>query len=95
LADVMSRTTKTSLVFLGVFIALVVFLSTRMAPVECEVCMRFADTTVCRKAASGTRKAAVESAVTSACGTLAGGMTETIRCQNTTPESVTCNEAKN
>jgi hypothetical protein len=32
--------------------------------------------------------------VTSACGTLAGGMTETIRCQNTTPESVTCNEGQ-
>jgi hypothetical protein len=63
----MSRTTKTSLVFLGLFILGTVYLSTRVAQVECEVCVTFRGMTTCRKAASGTREAAIQSAVTSAC----------------------------
>lgn len=86
----MSRTTKTTVVFLGVFIAVVIYLSTRIATHECEVCVAFNGETTCRTASSGTREAAIESAVTSACGTLASGMTESIRCQNTPPSRVTC-----
>jgi hypothetical protein len=86
----MSRTTAATLVFLTVFVALVVYLSTRVARAECEVCLTYGGQTVCRKAASGTREAAIQSAVTSACGTLAGGMTDTIRCQNTPPDRTTC-----
>jgi hypothetical protein len=88
----MSRTTKATLVFLVAFIAVVVYLSTRIARFECEVCLGFGGQTACRTAASGTREAAVESAVTSACGTLAGGMTETIRCQNTPPDRIACRD---
>ena len=76
--------------FLLAFIAFVVNLSFRIPTVECEVCLTFNNETVCRKASSGARKTAVESAVTSACGTLAGGMTETIKCQNTPPDRVQC-----
>jgi hypothetical protein len=77
-------------VFLVVFIAVVVYRSIRIPTVECEVCVTFNQETVCRTASSGTREIAVESAVTSACGTLAAGMTESIRCQNTTPDRVQC-----
>ena len=86
----MSRTTKTSLVFLALFIAGTIYLSTRVAQVECEVCVTFHGTTTCRKAASGTREAAIQSAVTSACSNMAGGMTETIACERTEPDRVTC-----
>jgi hypothetical protein len=88
----MSRSTKATVVFLALFIALVVFLSVRTPRHECEVCVTFNGGTVCRTAASGTREASVESAVTSACGTLASGMTESIRCQNTPPDRVDCKE---
>jgi len=88
----MSRTTKTTIVFLALFIAIVVYLSARVPRHECEVCLTFHSETVCRTAASGTREASVESAVTSACGTLAAGMTESIRCQNTPPDRVNCRE---
>jgi len=57
---------------------------------ECEVCVTFQGETVCRTAASGTKGASIESAVTSACGTLASGMTDSIRCQNTPPDRETC-----
>jgi len=86
----MSRTTKTSLVFLGLFILGTIYLSTRVAQVECEVCVTFRGTTTCRKAASGTREAAIQSAVTSACSNMAGGMTEVIACERTEPDRVTC-----
>ena len=88
----MGRTTKATIVFLGLFIAIVVYFSMTIAQQECEVCMTFMHQSVCRTAASGTREASIESAVSSACGTLASGMTESIRCSNTKPDRVTCRE---
>ena len=86
----MGKTTKATLVFLVVFVGLVIYLSTRIASRECRVCMTFMGQTICRTGASGTEKAAIESAVTSACSGLASGMTESIRCENTPPDSVAC-----
>ena len=88
----MSRTTKATILFLGAFIGIVVYLSTTIAQVECEVCITFGNGTVCRIAASDTREASITSAVTSACSALSSGMTDSIRCQNTPPERVDCRE---
>jgi hypothetical protein len=88
----MSKSTKATLVFLVLFIGAVIYLSTRIAHHECRVCVTFNRETVCRTAASGTDKAAIESAVTSACSGLSSGMTESIQCQNTRPDSVECSE---
>jgi hypothetical protein len=86
----MSRTTRTSLVFLALFITLVVYLSFHTTKVECEVCLSYQGQNNCGKASSETREGAIRSAVTAACATMAGGMTETIRCQNTPPDKTTC-----
>ena len=88
----MGKTTITTLVFLALFMGFVIYLSTRIAHEECRVCVTFHGETVCRTAASGTKKAAVESAVTSACSGLASGMDESIKCQNTRPDSVECSQ---
>ena len=88
----MGKTTKATLVFLVLFIGAVVYLSTRIAAFECHVCVTYRGETVCRTAASGTEKAAIESAVTSACSDLASGMTESIKCGNTPPDVVECSE---
>jgi hypothetical protein len=88
----MGKTTKATLVFLVLFIGGVVYLSTRVAHHQCKVCVTYAGATVCRTAASGTQKAAIESAVNSACSGLASGMTESIKCENTPPDSVECTE---
>ena len=88
----MGKTTKATLVFLVLFIGGVVYLSTRIARSTCRVCVTYDGHTICRTAASGTRKAAVESAVTSACSGLASGMTESIKCENTPPDSADCSE---
>jgi hypothetical protein len=88
----MGKTTRATLVFLVLFIGVVVYLSTRVAHQECRVCVTFNGQSLCRTAASGTRKAAIESAVTSACSGLASGMTDSISCGNTPPDSVECSE---
>jgi hypothetical protein len=88
----MSKTTKTTVVFLTLFFGVIVYLSMTITHVECDVCITFAGRTICRTAASGSRKDAVESAVTSACAGLASGMTDSIRCQNTQPDSLACRE---
>lgn len=86
------RTTRATLIFLILFAGIVIYLSTTIARFECEVCVTFQGGTACRTAASDSREATIESAVTSACGTLASGMTESIRCQNTPPQRVDCRE---
>ena len=88
----MGKTTKATLVFLVLFIGVVVYLSMTIADHECHICLTYHGRTECRTAASGTEKTALQSATTSACGTLAGGMSETIECENTPPDSVTCRQ---
>ncbi len=88
----MGKTTKATILFLALVIAYVLYRSMTIVEFECEVCVTFQGQTVCRTAASGTRDASIDSAVTSACGTLASGMTESIRCQNTPPDRVVCSE---
>jgi hypothetical protein len=88
----MGKTTKTTIVFLALMVGIVVYRSMTITHLECDVCVTFQGAQACRTAASGDRKATVESAVTSACATLASGMTESIRCQNTPPDSVSCRQ---
>lgn len=88
----MGKTTKATVAFLAILIGIVVYRSMTITHFECDVCLFFANQQVCRTAASGDRKAAIESAVTSACATLASGMTDSIRCQNTPPDSVQCRQ---
>jgi hypothetical protein len=88
----MAKTTKATVLFLALIFGVVVYRSMTIAQYECDVCLTFNAGQACRTAASGEKKAAIESAVTSACGTLASGMTESIRCQNTPPDSVTCRQ---
>ena len=57
---------------------------------ECEVCIEFGNGRRCARGAGANADEAKKGAQTAACGVLASGMDETIRCQNTQPVSVTC-----
>ena len=63
-----------------------------MARVEktCEVCIEFNGARRCATAAGATDEEATQAAQTTACGPLANGMDESIRCQNVRPVSATC-----
>ncbi len=57
---------------------------------DCEVCIAFGNARRCAKGAGANADEAKRGAQTAACGVLANGMDEVIRCQNTQPVSVTC-----
>ncbi len=56
----------------------------------CEVCIEFSGQRRCARGAGATRDEARQGAQTAACGVLANGMDESIRCQNTPPVTQTC-----
>lgn len=86
----MSRSTKATVVFLVLFIGAVVFLSLRVPKIECEVCVTFHGQQRCSRASAADEKGALQSATIAACALLAGGMTDSIACQNTPPDRSTC-----
>ncbi len=57
---------------------------------QCEVCIEFNGGRRCAKGAGADDKEAKQGAQTAACGVLAQGMDETIRCQNARPVTATC-----
>lgn len=57
---------------------------------SCEVCITFHGRTQCRAAHGPTHEEAIRTATDNACAFLAGGMTESVQCQNTRPDSVAC-----
>jgi hypothetical protein len=57
----------------------------------CEVCMTFRGNTACREALGRTAAEATRTATDNACAVLgATGMTLSIECSNTAPDSVAC-----
>ena len=87
----MTRTAKWTLT--GLVLAamgfMVVSSMTRVA-VTCEVCLEFNGGRRCTRGAGATADEAKQGAQTAACGVLANGMDETIRCQNTPPVTAVC-----
>ena len=81
------------LVVLGfiVVLGLIIYSSTGLARVSCEVCMEFRGRTSCRPAFGTTREEALETAQNVACSEIAFGRDDSISCTNLTkPKSVSC-----
>ena len=57
---------------------------------ECRVCVVFKGGRNCAAASAASTKEAARSAETTACGTLAQGMNESIACENTPPLTQEC-----
>lgn len=55
---------------------------------SCKVCITYKSNENCATASGSTRAEAVKTAVTTACGPISGGVTETIQCGNLAPDSV-------
>jgi hypothetical protein len=88
----MSKNVKVLLIlgFIAV-LALIIYSSSGLARVSCEVCMEFQGRTSCRPAFGTTREEAVETAQTVACSEIAFGRDDSISCTNLTqPKSVSC-----
>jgi hypothetical protein len=86
---------KNSKILIGigfiVVLVLIIYSSTGLARVSCEVCMEFRGKTSCRPAFGTTREEALETAKTVACSEIAFGRDDSISCTNLTePKSVAC-----
>jgi hypothetical protein len=77
-------------VLMAVTIGLVLQSVLRARKHECEVCVTYRGATMCRSAEGATREEAARTAAENACAFLASGMTESIQCQNTPPDSERC-----
>jgi hypothetical protein len=74
--------------FVAVFLAFVVSTTFRGNRVRVEVCMAFEGHRDCRTASAENRQDALRTAITNACAQLASGVTGSMQCENTPPESI-------
>jgi hypothetical protein len=86
----MARAVALFLAFLAITFGLVIWKAVSNRAVLCEVCMVFRDGRVCREAYGPTAAEATRTATENACALLANGMTASIACHNTPPQSVNC-----
>jgi hypothetical protein len=78
-------------VFAVVVLAAILLWSTLQAQrAACTVCVSYNGSSNCAHATAATVKEAQRSAQTTACGTLARGMDQSIACDNATPVEVHC-----
>jgi hypothetical protein len=85
----MSKAALISVLFLLAFVGLVVYSTLDLNKVTCEVCMTFNGVSKCAKASGTTREEAQRTATDTACAPISSGMTDSIKCSNTTPDSIT------
>ena len=85
----MSKTTVVSILFLLAVFGALVYSTLDLQGYSCEVCITFNGRTNCAKASGTSREEAQRTATDTACAPITGGMSETIACSNTPPDSVT------
>lgn len=73
------------------FMGVVVWSTLQASEVECEVCLVFEGTEVCRMGRGPTEAEALAAAQQSTCGGNAVGMAESIACLARTPNRASCN----
>jgi hypothetical protein len=76
-----------ALLVVGV-LAVLVYTSIGYHRYEVEVCLTFKGRSNCGVAAGASREEAMAAAARVACATISGGVTETIACDRTEPDSV-------
>lgn len=77
-----------------VFLVFIVYISFTLiwsgSKYECEVCVKYKDTESCQTVRGVERNDTVMQGISTACGGVARGMTESIECQRTPPVKLEC-----
>ena len=84
----MNRTVLLAIVFVVGVLIVLVYTTIGNARYRCQVCMSFQNRTACRTAAAATDAQALRTATENACSQIASGVTDSIACENTPPQSV-------
>ena len=85
----MKKPVLIGIVFVVVVLGVLIYSSMNLAAYGVEVCMNFNGRTQCSTAKAATKETAVETAIQTACGQIASGVTETIACGRTEPAKET------
>jgi len=89
----MKSTRVLTVAFLVAMAGVLFWLSNDVGRVECRVCIDFEGRRNCATAAATTQAEAIHSARNTACGTIAGGVRDSIQCGNPPPYEQSCTGA--
>ena len=84
----MKATTWLGIVFAAAVLTVIIWSTFRQERVSCRVCVTFNGRQDCRTASATNRQEAQRTAISNACALLASGVTESLQCENTKPDSV-------
>ena len=84
----MKKPVLMGVVFGLLVLAYIVYSSMNLAGHKVEVCITFNGRTNCRTASGASEEYARRTATTNACADIASGVTDSIACENTPPNSV-------
>jgi hypothetical protein len=86
----MKKSTLITIAIVLGFAGLLLYSTLSAQQVECDACVTFNGKTNCAKASGMNETEALKTAVNTACGTIAQGMDESIRCAGLPPERPLC-----
>jgi hypothetical protein len=75
--------------FAAAVLAALIFATIGVSKFRCEVCITFNGRTACRTAGASTEAQAVRTATENACAQIASGVTDSMACESTPPQSLT------
>ncbi|MEX2263039.1 MAG: hypothetical protein WD696_13870 [Bryobacteraceae bacterium] len=84
----MSKTSILGILFLLAVLGYLVISTQRTAQHRVEVCITYQGRQACRTALASSKESAQRAATDNACAQIASGMTDSIACTNTPPDSV-------
>ncbi len=85
----MKKAAIIGIVFLIIVAGALYYSTVSLAKFRVEVCMEFKGNTSCRTASGSTQEFALRTATTNACATISSGVTDSIACDQSTPQKVT------
>jgi hypothetical protein len=86
----MKRSTLITILLVAGFAGILLYSTLSAQQVECTACVRFNGVENCAKASGKDSLEALRTAVNTACGTIAQGMDESIRCSGMPPLRPQC-----
>ena len=84
----MKKPVVIGIVFGVTVLAVIVWSSFNMSQVKLRACMQYEGRTNCATASAATREFAMRAAISTACASIAGGVTGTIGCEGSKPVSI-------
>lgn len=84
------RNALVTVIVLAPIFGFVIWSSFQVSDFECEVCIAFEGRDVCRTVTGKTELEGLRTGIDNACAQLASGVTDSLRCQRTTPRKAGC-----